>query len=191
MSPTASLAARYVDGVRLDGAEIEKWVIEFTNDERLLRGIPPLKHDPRISSIARAHSKNMAKLNSYEHVLYNRNPTDRAEDAGFSCRYYFADGSSVPYSGLSENIFEYYRVHGYVSVGGGPYEPTEYDKDSKEVARGLVGGWMDSPGHRQNILDEDSQWIGVGVYVHEIQESGYKYITEVVAATQNFSPCGP
>jgi len=48
---------------------------------------------------------------------------------------------------------------------------------NEELARGIVTGWMNSPGHRKNILRERYGSIGVGVY---------KTREDVVYATQGF-----
>ena len=37
----------------------------------------------------------------------------------------------------------------------------KYNAD--QIAREVVSGWMDSPGHRQNILDNTYSNMGVGV----------------------------
>ena len=67
--------------------------------------------------------------------------------------------------------------------------PTTSHSD-KTMAFALVQGWMNSPGHRKNILDSDARRIGVGVAIkeHEIAKSG-DLIQETVFATQNFSGC--
>ena len=90
--------------------------------------------------------------------------TDRAMTAGYNCRAYSGDGS---YSyGLSENVAEHPRVTQWMGWGRS-YRPVDYDRDAEEAARGLVQGWMSSPGHRENILDRDSRRIGVGIAIQE------------------------
>ena len=59
--------------------------------------------------------------------------------------------------------------------------------DANELARGLVTGWMDSPGHRVNLMDEATRRIGVGVAIEE--SIVHRYTLETVFATQNFSAC--
>ena len=71
-----------------------------------------------------------------------------------------------------ENIFKYPKQ----------YVPWLGEDVPKEMARQLVDGWMDSPGHRANILRVASHQLGVGVYVN-----GRVYAT--VYATQNFASC--
>ena len=94
---------------RLVKSTIEKWVIHYTNEEREAADLKALIHDPSISDIARAHSEDMIQFR-FSHDINGRGPTDRAIAAGYSCRYYFADGSYTSTSGLAENIFEYPRV---------------------------------------------------------------------------------
>ena len=49
-------------------------------------------------------------------------------------------------------------------------------RNHKKLAKNLVDGWMDSPGHRANILNAQLRHIGVGV----AHSDNYIY------ATQNF-----
>ena len=180
----ATDSQKYAGGSPLNRGEIEKWVIEFTNEERISAGLQPLRHDAAISDIARSHSESMARVGLMSHDIGGRDPTDRARAAGYNCRAYRGDGS---YSyGLSENVAEHPRVTQWMGRGRS-YHPVDYDRDAEEAARGLVQGWMSSPGHRENILDRDSRRIGVGIAIQETPE--YGYISETVYATQNFSAC--
>ena len=175
---------KYAGGSPLNRGEIKQWVIEFTNEERISAGLQPLRHDAAISDIARSHSENMARLGLISHDIGGRDPTDRAMTAGYNCRAYRGDG---PYSyGLSENVAEHPRVTQWMGRGRS-YNPVDYDRDAEAAARGLVQGWMSSPGHRENILDRDSRRIGVGIAIQEAPE--YGYVSETVYATQNFSAC--
>ena len=187
-TPTPS--PKLIGGQLLDPLEIETWVVHYTNVERQNAGLTPFILDPAISNIARMHSENMARLGIYDHTIAGKGPTDRALENGYDCRAYYPDGS---YSyGFSENIYQYHRVTQWIGSSGffglsTSYRPDIFDEDSKATAYGLVEGWMDSPGHRQNILDRDSRRIGVGVAI-QLNEQ-YGYVDEVVFATQNFSGC--
>ena len=175
---------KYAGGSPLNHREIEEWVIEFTNEERISAGLQPLLHDAAISDIARAHSDDMARLNLMSHDIEGRGPTDRAMAAGYNCRAYRGDGS---YSyGLSENIAEHPRVTQWMGIGMS-WRPVGYYHDAKEAARELVQGWMNSPGHRENILDREAHRVGVGIALQEASE--YGYVSETIFATQNFSAC--
>ena len=180
----ATTSQKYAGGSPLNRGEIEEWVIEFTNEERINAGLQPFRHDAAISDIARSHSEDMARLSLMSHDIGGRDPTDRAIAAGYNCRAYRGDGS---YSyGLSENIAEHPRVTQWRGLGMS-YRPVGYYHDAEEAARELVQGWMNSPGHRENILDSESRRIGVGIAIQEASE--YGYVSETIYATQNFSAC--
>ena len=169
-------------------SDVERWVLYYTNEARETAGLEPLTHDPSISDIARGHSERMIRFGLYHDIL-GSGPTDRALVAGYDCRAYGADGSYT--YGLSENIAEHPRVTEWLGIEiiGGPttWRPESFNRDSKSMARGLVGGWMRSAGHRANLLDEDARRIGVGIAIEESQE--YGWTQETVFATQNFSAC--
>ena len=158
-------------------------IIRLTNEDRQRAGLESLQHDPSISRIAKMHSEDMIRR-GFSHELGGRDPTDRALDAGYDCRAYRPDGSYT--YGLSENIFKYPRIREWLIWPSGSRQVSEA-LSTEEMAVALVQGWMDSPGHRANILDWDARRIGVGVVIEERQQ--YGYITETVYATQNFSAC--
>ena len=139
----------------MDETTVEARVAHYTNVERRDRGLRPLQYDQRIADIARRHSQNTLDTGEFAHEIDGKDPSDRAKASGYSC-------------GLGENIFEHHR-------------PLFGDEDA--MAQALVEGWMESPGHRKNILTPDYRNIGVGVVVHLAP-------TEAVHATQNFSSCG-
>ena len=58
-------------------------VFELTNQERKNKELPPLKLNPALSKIARAHSENMAKQGKMDHVLDEKGPFDRIRAAGY------------------------------------------------------------------------------------------------------------
>ena len=65
--PIATSSQKYAGGSPLNRGQIERWVIEFTNEERIGAGLQPLRHDAAISDIARSHSENMARLGLLSH----------------------------------------------------------------------------------------------------------------------------
>ena len=179
---------KFPGGGPLDAAQIEEWIIRLTNEERTGAGLRPFEHDHAISDIARSHSEQMV-LHGLRHTIAGKDPTDRALAAGYNCRAYHGDGS---YSyGLSENITEHPRVKHWVGTSSGwsgySWRPTMYYTDAEDAARSMVRGWMNSPGHRANILDRDSRRIGVGVAVELSTEHGW--VLETLYGTQNFSSC--
>jgi uncharacterized protein YkwD len=61
----------------------EKKLVELTNKERKKAGLKPLKPNPVLFAIARAHSANMAKQGKMEHKLDGKEVDSRADDAGY------------------------------------------------------------------------------------------------------------
>ena len=179
---------RFPGGSALDAQAIESAILRHTNEARDDAGLSPLKHDPAIDVIARGHSENMI-VHGFYHDLLGQDPTDRALAAGYDCRAHNADGS---YSyGLSENIYEYPRVQLWMTSYFGftsQRRPETYIRSEDEAGRLLVQGWLESPGHRKNILDRDARRIGVGVAVQPVLGE-YGWNEETIFATQNFSEC--
>ena len=136
--------------------EIEIMVHIFVNNERKERGLKELELDSELGPIARKHSVDMAQKGYFSHDSLNGDgPTERAAKAGYHC-------SGGYYIGLAENIYQGW-LYSSVSYGTGG---TQYDwLTPLEIAANPVFGWMDSPGHRANILDTLSVRSGVGVAV--------------------------
>ena len=147
-------------------SEVEAWLVRLTNIERVAAGLRPLRRDGDIAEIARAHSADMLANGKLAHELGGKDANERAEAAGYDCRRLVSEsnGTRTYTRGLSENI----------SQRSGDWSP-----DPEPIARKIVTGWMNSPGHRKNILDPMNERIGVGVAYNE----GTWY------STQNFSPC--
>ncbi len=129
---------------------IEREIWELTNTERLAQGLPALKYDPGLADLARRHSANMQRQGFTDHKDKEGLDVD-----GRARKYY----PQLLYTTIGENIAR--------------YQNAPMDK----IASENVKGWMNSPGHRENILHPDYTYIGVGVVI-----SGKDYL-----ATQNFA----
>jgi uncharacterized protein YkwD len=159
------------DPYPISTAGLEQRVHELINLQRTNHGLKALTLDPLLSDIARNHSEDMAARNYFSHVNpYGENPTDRGNDAGYTCRKDY--GSYYTY-GIAENIFQnnLYSSATYYSTG-----KTVYDWNSpEEIAQTTVSGWMNSTGHRENILTPSFDREGIGV---AIAADSKVYITE-------------
>ena len=154
-----------------DAQQIEYLVHELTNQERRNYGLAQLAFDSEITQIARGHSLDMASREYFAHETPEGfTPSDRAEQSGYSCQK--IDGLLI-YSGIAENIFQGYLFDSYYTVNG---EITSYDWSTEEkIAKATVDGWMNSPGHRKNILTEIFDREGIGV---EITQDYKVYVTQ-------------
>ena len=132
-----------------------------------------LSYDHDLEAIAKSHSVDMGQHNFFKHKnLDGLSASDRASAAGYTC--YKEYGSYYTY-GVGENIiwrtlYSSYRTRNDVIVSKDYYSV-------KALAWEFIQWWMDSPGHRENILTASYDKEGIGVFVTW---------DEKVYATQNF-----
>ena len=129
---------------------VENQIYNLVNQERASAGLSFLVPESRLAAMARQHSEEMAVLNYFDHVSpvsgFETLP-DRASQAGIT-----------DWTGLGENIGMISGIS--VSI----------------LAQTMMDEWMNSPGHRANILKATFTYLGVGVF-----EDGGEYLF-----TQNF-----
>ncbi|MFC3478191.1 CAP domain-containing protein [Halobacterium litoreum] len=120
------------------------------NEIRSQQGQDPLGSDVTVASVARAHSEDMADRDYFAHTNPDgEQPWDR-----------YGDVADSPCRTFGENI-------AMVTVGP--------DATEDSVANRVVDMWMDSSGHRQNILSAAWNEEGIGVYV---TDGGEVYVTQ-------------
>lgn len=137
--------------VRQRADEIETAIHKETNRRRTAHNTTALEYSPHLSAIALQHSRHMAQEDFFDHTAPNGSePIDRYRRFGHDTR------------SSGENI---------------ALEPVDVTASADETAHSIVEGWMNSPGHRENILRGRFDEEGLGVY---IDPSGSIY------ATQNF-----
>jgi len=146
----------------IDLTSLEAEIHRLTNIERTSKGLSPLLLDSQLSTIARLHSQDMAKNNYFEHDnLKGQDPTDRGLQRGYTCR---KDYGSYYTEGIAENIFQnnlYDSKTVTIPIGVTSYEWNTLE----ELARSTVDGWMNSPGHRKNILTNGYDREGIGIAI--------------------------
>lgn len=151
----------------IDRAKVELYVHEEINEERTSRGLSKLNWDDGLQEIARYHSKLMATDGFFSHTSpQGQTMADRYDMFGYSCR---VQTSGNRYLTGAENIAQTYHHKNVMGQGR--------LTTNREVAEALVEQWMDSKGHRENILTADWNNEGIGVYITSENE---------VYATQNF-----
>jgi uncharacterized protein YkwD len=135
-------------------SRVEQAIFKYTNIERQNNGKAPLIWDTKLASAARSHSEDMAKNRFFSHTSYDgRSPGQRLNALGF-----YAWGENIAATG-------FYTLN----------------SDPDAVGKGIVQMWMNSDGHRANILGDSINFnrIGVGV-AYSSQYYGY-------LATQDFA----
>jgi uncharacterized protein YkwD len=159
------------DPYSISPADLAGLVHTLVNRERTAQGLTALSLDPALAGIAGKHSADMAANNFFDHVNpAGQDPTGRGDAAGYSCRKEY--GTYYTY-GLGENLFQNNRYSSVTYYSDGRYE---YDWNSPEtIAESTVAGWMNSSGHRKNILTPTYDREGIGI---TIAPNDKVYITE-------------
>lgn len=142
----------------LDTSTIEKEIFRLTNEERVKRGLEEYDYDEKLAHVALIHSRNMVEKNFFSHNDRQRRTPD-------------------------QRIAEYYPE---IIGGTGENIAFNHGKTEEAVANSLMTSWMNSPGHRANILSRDYDRIGVGV--KQKGNSYYatqKFLSPVVAIPEN------
>jgi uncharacterized protein YkwD len=151
--------------------ELERRIHELVNKERKTRNLGALQFEDKLSSVARAHSSDMARRNFFSHVNPDgRNPTERGERAGYTCRKDFGNHFT---QGLAENL---YQGNLYSSIRTRGTQKTYAWNTMDDIAAQAVSGWMKSPGHRKNILQKTYDKAGIGIAVSRDDKV---YVTQV------------
>lgn len=106
------------------------------NVERSRKGLRPLRLNRRLSAAAQGHSRAMARRHFFSHTSLNgASFTDRIRSTG-----YLRGARSWS---IAENI--------------------AYGSGHLSTPRAIGRAWMNSPGHRANILSRSYRSIGIGI----------------------------
>ena len=155
---------------------LEQRIHNLVNQERSSMNIPELSWNDQLASIARMHSTDMLETDYFSHnTPAGLTPADRADAAGFDC---IIEKEGSQRIGIGENIITSFSYHSYeISEANGQENITYNWKSSDELAKEIVSTWMNSRGHRRNILSPDYIQEGIGAVVGANQK---------VLVTQNF-----
>ncbi|MFZ3058528.1 MAG: CAP domain-containing protein [Candidatus Methanoperedens sp.] len=144
----------------INSSKLELRIHELINKQRQNNGVVELSFDSKLEVIAQKHSQDMASNNFFEHInLKGEDPTRRGADIGYICR---KDYGSYYTNGIAENLFQNNLYDSVTYYNGIPV----YNWNSfEEIAQSTVNGWMNSPGHRQNILKPTYDREGIGIAI--------------------------
>lgn len=145
-------------------------IFYLTNEERKKAKLQPFEFKSEIETVASGHAQDMVKYGFYSHtskIRIKRTVLDRFHLEGLNPEFF------------GENICSTYGLQ-YQSGRkvNPPYPSGEFTyafTSKREVipphtyltfAKSVVKLWMDSPGHRQNILNPKFQMLGCGARVY-------------------------
>ena len=162
-------------GTGQDLAAIKAEIIRVTNAERAKAKLPPLEEDPTLARVAQAHSDHMAQV-------WNDLWAQRAKEA--------PNEATVDRMGwVGERAVKHDLGKGNSGARVKAAAPGQYNFVAENIQQGLrrddaaaaVAYWMDSPGHKSNILTNEGTRIGVGV---TYTSSGHPMFTQVFGGPQ-------
>jgi len=142
-------------GINYTEAEVEELIIVLVNAERQQFELSTLSEDSLLTSLAREHSISMVENNFFGHERY----------LGERLLSYNMSPGTIRGENLAKIPTRQYIPGPYLSV--------------QEVCEWAVSGWMDSPGHRDNILEPRYNKTGVGVSFSDEGDFIYLYITQI------------
>ncbi len=142
---------------KLSAARLEKQIHTLINRERQKHGLSQLEWDDALADIGRKHSKDMTLKNYFDHNSPEGHDFSyRYRREGYQCSVRV--GNAI-YLG-AENIALNNQYASVTTVNGEDF----YDWNSQDtIAQTTVQGWMNSPGHRKNILTPHWRREGIGV----------------------------
>ncbi len=133
----------------LNKANNERYILDLINGQRAKYSLGSLRWNSSLSDLARSYSKKMARERFFSH--YDNDGKSLAERA--------SEMKITKWRLIGENLF---MCEGY-----------------DQFAQLAVKGWMKSPGHRQNILENRFNETGIGIAK---SRDGTIYITQVFMA---------
>ena len=134
----------------------DRQILDLVNAERAKVGADSLQINEQLDQAADLHSQDQARMDQMTHTGSNGSDIgDRISNTGYN------------WSRAAENVSQVALDADTVMYGGQGFQNI-----------GIVG-WMDSSGHRQNILDPNLEDIGIG---YATAADGSPYWTQVFGA---------
>lgn len=144
--PEPAEAGRFVAVENFDADLLARELFRQTNEVRVAQGVAALKPEPRLTAAADGQAAMLAlRIHSgHDNPIANQgDPSARVEQAGLS-------------PGLvTENV----------ATLGARNRERGRGYTYRELAAAFVRAWMDSPGHRANVLDPALHFLGCGARV--------------------------
>ena len=134
---------------------VEEAVLAMTNDLRRRHGLPVFLKDESCQNAARGHSADMFTRNYFSHT----------DPEGRAVKERLPDNHAIRLWG--ENLWT-----------GRGYDPSKV----QHLARMIMVGWMNSPGHRKNLLAPGYTHLGVGVISRNQEVKATQVFIGVAAA---------
>ncbi len=132
----ALVSVKTCGGGSIDLTSTEKRTLDLHNQTRASNGLPAFCVQPKLTTAARAHSQEMLEKDYFSHNSYNGETF----------------GARLKRFGYTSSGYSYYTVGENISWGSGSYGSPD----------SIFKGWMNSTGHKANILNKNFRQIGIG-----------------------------
>ena len=139
-------AAAVASSVIVNTVDVERTAFQMLNQKRSENGLHPLVWNEQVASVARVHSQNMAEFQFFGHRGLDNKLVSHRADD--------------------------LKLGKWLSIG----ENIAYNRGYADPVEKAVDNWLNSPAHRQNLLNVDWKESAVGVAV---AEDGSYYFTQV------------
>jgi uncharacterized protein YkwD len=150
---------RPIKGARTpDLEEVSALIVRRVNAVRDQQRLAPLTVNRRLTEAAENFAAYMARTDRYGHQADGSRPAERVSKRGYD------------YCIVAENIGYHYSSSGFAT---------------EELAARLVQGWLESPGHRRNLLDFDV--TDTGVALARSEQTGHFYAVQLFARPKSMS----
>lgn len=182
---TNKLFTETIDFNQIDYPRLNAAIFYVTNEERVKNNLPAVTFHKLLEDAASDHSKRMVRLNYFNHIdPYNdllKTPSDRLRLAGVA-NPYSAENIAAPFAikyeeGLIIYPLDPKNTHFSYSPNGAAIPNHTY----LSLAEYVVQLWMNSKGHRANILNPNAKQLGCGTFFYREKNNIPKFM-----ATQNF-----
>lgn len=142
-----------------DIAKAEAAILELTNAYRAQEGRGAVSVSVALQKAARQYADYLARSKDFSHGADGREPAERAKSAGYlPCQ-------------IAENLSLNLDSRGF---------------EARALARQTVEGWINSPGHRDNLVAADVTEIGIAVA--RAVDAHPKYVTvQLLARPQSLA----
>ena len=160
-----------IDEKKVDRSLLHAAMFYVTNEQREKHGLEPFRYQEKIEKVAADHAEDMVKYNFYSHISEvkgKKTVRDRFILEGINPKM------------VAENISSSYALQ--YQIGRKVYPPKngifQYSTGDREeilphtylsYAREVVRLWMESPGHRANILNPQHHYLGCGAMIFPLK----------------------
>jgi uncharacterized protein YkwD len=173
-----------IDLENVDLVRINAILFYLTNETRKANGLNTLNYNPYLEECATLHSDNMIEKDFFDHINKRsrayRTPEDRARSVG------------IQNPMLAENIIQAFLLRYTANkpvIPEGNYRFRYPDKSEPikahtylSLGEKMMEEWMNSSGHRSNILHAKAVELGCGTAFYKDKDNGMP----MIMATQNF-----